>query len=234
MRKHGLTAVMVMAAGLLLAGCGLFGGHDGAACRGELKSEHVAFSRMPVHAERSACTVDNPVRITSAPMSWRPAGLLSCGFAERFDRFLADKAEPLSRRRLGSRIASMRQLGTYACRRMVGGKHDHMSEHARGLAIDVAGFTLADGDYVSVEHDWHSGGRKGRFLHEFARDACGSFGVVLTPDANSAHFNHIHIDASRFHVCGMRRADGTLPPELGAVMAQEGEDHESIADTGDE
>jgi hypothetical protein len=231
MRKHGLATVMVMAAAALLAGCGLFG-HDGAACRGELESEHVAFTRMPVHAERSACTVDNPVRVTSAAMSWRPAGLLSCGFAERFDRFLADSAEPLARHRLGSRITTMRQLGTYSCRRMVGGKH--MSEHAHGLAIDVAGFTLADGDYVSVEHDWHSDGRKSRFLHEFARDACNQFGVVLTPDANSAHFNHIHIDASRFHVCGMRRADGTLPPELARAMAEEGEDHESIADTGGE
>lgn len=236
MRKRGeaAAAAVAMAAALLLAGCGLFGGHDGAACRGELESEHVAFTRMPVHAERSACAVDNPVRITSAAMSWRPAGLLSCGFADRFDRFLADTAEPLARHRLGSRIASMRQLGTYACRRMVGGKHHRMSEHARGLAIDVAGFTLADGDYVSVERDWRGGGRKSRFLHEFARDACAKFGVVLTPDANRAHFNHIHIDASRFHVCGMRRADGTLPPEVATLMAQEDEDHEAIADTGEQ
>jgi hypothetical protein len=120
---------------------------------------------------------------------------------------------------------------------MVGGKH--MSEHSRGLAIDVAGFLLSNGEFVSVEHDWHGGGRRAEFLHEFARAACGKFGVVLTPDANRAHFNHIHIDASRYHVCGIRRADGTLPPELSHGVAQSGDGvppasrDESIADTGD-
>ncbi len=172
-------------------------------------------------------------------MSWKPAGLLACGFAARFDNFLARTAEPLAKRRLGASMVSMRQLGTYSCRRMVGGGK-HMSEHARGLAIDVAGFFLSDGRYVSVETDWHEGGRKAAFLHEFARDACGKFGVVLTPDANSAHFNHIHIDAGRYKVCGMRRADGTLPPELATVTAHSDEGaapppaHENIADTGAE
>ena len=230
---RGGSAAILMAAAFALAGCGLFGGgndHTGAACLSRLEAEHVAFTPAPTHAGHSACAIDTPVRVTNAAMSWRPAGLLSCGFAARFDDFLGATAAPLARRRLGSSIAAMRQLGTYSCRRMVGGKH--MSEHARGLAIDVAGFFLADGDYVSVEHDWRGGGRKEAFLHEFARDACAKFGVVLTPDANSAHFNHIHIDAGRYHVCGMRRADGTLPPELAQVMAQEGEDHESIADTG--
>jgi hypothetical protein len=233
--RCGSAALLALAA-VLLAGCGLFGGGEGAACRSELRSEHVSFTAASVHASRSACTIDNPVRITDATVPWSPAGLLSCGFAARFDSFLSHDAERLAKRRLGSPIVSMRQLGTYSCRRMVGGhKSRHMSEHARGLAIDVAGFFLANGSYVSVQHDWHGAGGKSEFLHAFARDACGNFGVVLTPDANSAHFNHIHIDASRFHVCGMRRADGTLPPELADVMAAVGEDgDEAVADTGDE
>ena len=114
---------------------------------------------------------------------------------------------------------------------MVGGKH--MSEHARGLAIDVAGFTLSNGEFVSVEHDWHAGGKKEKFLHEFAQAACDRFGVVLTPDANAAHYNHIHIDASRYHLCGIRSADGTLPPELTRGRAEHAP-AESIADTGGE
>ena len=83
--------------------------------------------------------------------------------------------------------------------------------------------------------------RGARGSHDFARDACAKFGVVLTPDANSAHFNHIHIDAGRYKVCGMRRVDGTLPPELAHVMAGSDEGgaappaaHENIADTGAE
>lgn len=240
MLVRGGSAALLLVAAFALAGCGLFGGKERAAeaCLDRLESEHVDFTPSPIHASSSACTIDNPVRVTDAAMSWRPAGLLACGFAARFDNFLAKTAEPLAQRRLGASITSMRQLGTYSCRRMVGGKH--MSEHARGLAIDVAGFFLSNGQYVSVETDWHEGGHREAFLHEFARDACAKFGVVLTPDANSAHFNHIHIDAGRYKVCGMRRADGTLPPELATVVAESGEGegtspaHENIADTGGE
>lgn len=241
MLVRGGSAALLLVVALVLAGCGLFGGgkeRAGEACLDRLEAEQVAFTPAPVPAASSACTIDNPVRVTDAAMSWRPAGLLACGFAARFDNFLATTAEPLAKRRLGASITSMRQLGTYSCRRMVGGKH--MSEHARGLAIDVAGFFLSDGRYVSVETDWREGGRKEAFLHDFARDACAKFGVVLTPDANSAHFNHIHIDAGRYKVCGMRRADGTLPPELTRATAQSGEGgpalppaHENIADTGE-
>jgi len=233
MPGRGGIAALLMTAALALSGCGLFGGGKDStarACLDNLEAHRVSFRPEAVRASSSACTIDNPVRITEAAMPWQPAGLLACGFASRFDNFLGGPAERLAQRRLGSKIVSMRQLGTYSCRRMVGGKH--MSEHARGLAIDVAGFHLANGDYVSVEQDWNRGGQKAVFLHDFAQAACDKFGVVLTPDANRAHFNHIHVDAGRYRVCGMRRADGTLPPELKHILAAEPAD-ESIADTGD-
>jgi hypothetical protein len=241
MLVRGGSAAILTVAALALAGCGLFGGGKtpgGEACLDELHAQHVAFTPAVVHASASACTVDNPVRVTEAGMNWTPAGVLSCGFAERFDTFLSGTAESLARRRLGASITTMRQLGTYSCRHMVGGKH--MSLHASGRAIDVAGFFLSNGEFVSVQHDWHGAGRKSEFLHEFARAACAKFGVVLTPDANKAHFNHIHIDSSRYRVCGVRRADGTLPPELATAMAEAGEGappsarDESVADTGGE
>ncbi|HEY5210078.1 MAG TPA: extensin family protein [Stellaceae bacterium] len=233
----GWARILAVGAMLALSGCGLFGGRSASdeACLDQLQSDRVAFTSAPVHASSSACTIDNPVRVSNAAMSWSPPGLLACGFAARFDEFLGGPVEKLARRRLGSSITSMRQLGTYACRRSTGTKH-RMSEHASGRAIDVAGFWLANGEFVSVEHDWHGGGRKAEFLHEFARAACGRFGVVLTPDANRAHFNHVHIDVGRWHLCGMRRADGTLPPELERIVAESGEGaapDESVADTGE-
>lgn len=175
----------------------------------------MVFTPAAVHASSSACTVDNPVRISKAAMSWNPPGVLACGFAARFDDFLRETAEPLARDRLGSSITSMREYGTYVCRRSTGIKK-RMSEHAVGRAIDVGGFWLSNGEFVSVQHDWHGGGAKGEFLHEFARAACKRFGVILTPDANADHYNHIHIDAGRYHLCGMRRADGTFTPLPGA------------------
>jgi hypothetical protein len=227
MRTRGGWVGILVVVAPMLAGCGLFGGggpHRDQACLDQLNSEKVAYTVTAVKASSSACAVDNPVRISSAAMSWNPPGVLACGFAARFDDFLRDTAEPMARRRLGASITSMRDYGTYSCRRSTGS--NRMSEHATGRAIDVSGFSLSNGEFVSVQHDWHEGGAKAEFLHEFARAACKRFGVILTPDANRDHYNHIHIDAGRYHLCGMRRADGTFVPLPGS--------DESVADKPDE
>ena len=208
---HRLGALIPGLAVLSLLGA--CAGRDTAAerCLDRLGSQKVDFTTATLQVENSSCKIVNPVRVTRAAMSWKPAGLLACGFASRFDEFLLDTAEPLARERLHSSIRSMRQLGTYSCRRILGSSH--MSEHAKGIAIDVAGFELANGDYVSVESDWRAGNAKARFWHEFAHAACKHFSVVMTPDSNRDHHNHIHIDSGPRHSCGARAEDD--PPEPG-------------------
>jgi hypothetical protein len=179
-------------------------------CLDSLQDRKVAFSVARIDAASSSCAIDDPVRISRAEASWSPPGTLACGFALRLDTFLRDTVEPMARDRLGASIKLMRNYGTYSCRRELDGRR--MSEHALGLAIDVAGFELADGDYVSVERDWHGAGAKSAFLHDFAQAACRKFSVVLTPDHNRAHRNHIHIDAGPYHLCGMRADQPTRRP----------------------
>jgi hypothetical protein len=180
-------------------------------CIEQLDTQKVTYTLAPIEASSSACTVDNPVRVSKAEISWNPPGVLACGFAVRLDDFLRETAEPLARSDLGSGIRSMRQYGAYSCRRIA--RSDKLSEHATGLAIDVAGFELANGTFVSVEHDWRGSSAKSNFLHEFARAACKRFSVVLTPDYNRDHYNHIHIDIGPHHLCGERAEESSpIPP----------------------
>jgi hypothetical protein len=70
-------------------------------------------------------------------------------------------------------------------------------------AIDVAGFRLSDGTTVSVEHDWSESGPKRQFLRHLARRACSYFSVVLTPDSNAEHHDHIHLDIGPDRLCSV-------------------------------
>ncbi len=87
---------------------------------------------------------------------------------------------------------------------------DAVSGHAKGLAMDVSGFRLADGTELSVLKDWGSvelgsapcpnklsdekskSARLRDLVCEIAEQ--GVFNVVLTPHFDQAHANHIHLE----------------------------------------
>lgn len=83
-----------------------------------------------------------------------------------------------------------------------------ISQHAFAMAIDLAGFVLADGTAYSVEEDWviDADGEEtcgaataddaDRFLHELicAQKAAGIWNIALTPNYNPDHRDHFHVD----------------------------------------
>ena len=86
-----------------------------------------------------------------------------------------------------------------------------LSQHAYAQAVDVAGVKLADGTTYSVNDDWvidvpPSGHNactvtpaatpKNEALHALACELNGDhvYDVILTPNYNAAHRNHMHMD----------------------------------------
>jgi hypothetical protein len=83
-----------------------------------------------------------------------------------------------------------------------------MSQHAYAKGIDIAGLTTGDGTYYSVNHDWIIDGSgeqtcsaetepgKDRFLHDIicAMKVDRVWNIVLTPNYNSDHRDHFHVD----------------------------------------
>jgi hypothetical protein len=127
--------------------------------------------------------------------------VVSCGFARQLDGFAREDVQAAALAHLGKRVRALQQIGAYSCRRETGGKH-RWSEHAHGNALDVAGFELVDGTIISVEQDWRRHGPKRDFLRDVARRACKRFSVVLTPNSNREHHDHIHIDGGPYKLCG--------------------------------
>ena len=142
-----------------------------------------------------ACGIDDPVRVTSvAGIRLTPPALVGCRTARRLADWLTGVAQPQARAQLGAGIAGVRVMGSYACRTRNNAGW-RRSEHARGRAIDIGGFTLTNGVEVTVARDWGET-PEGAFLREIWLKGCGPFATVLGPDADRRHRGHLHLDTS--------------------------------------
>ena len=203
MRHPGWLAAIGCAV-LLLAGCGTSGptGLSGPVCLARLDTQEVRYRPVAsVSAADSRCQVDTAVRVSRVEVGLNHPAVMSCALASRLDDFEREVVQPLAAAELGRRVVRINHLGSFSCRAIRGGSR--LSEHATGRAIDVAGFRLSDGTTVSVQHDWSESGPKRLFLRRLARRACSYFSVVLTPDSNADHYDHIHLDIGREKLCSV-------------------------------
>lgn len=88
-------------------------------------------------------------------------------------------------------------LSSYVCRNRYNNPRARISEHAFANAVDIMGFSIANGENISVLSDWHKKTKKGKFLNAAHHQGCDNFATVLGPNANSAHRNHFHFDMGR-------------------------------------
>jgi len=169
-----------------------------AVCRADLDRLHVQY--VTAQAPEGPCPVYDAVRVSADQIPWNQSGLVTCDLALRLNAFTRDVVEPAARRYLHASVTELRHFGTYSCRSQPNGE---WSQHAKGNAIDVAGFVLDTGETVMVEHDWRGDGPKSEFLHAVARGACRMFSVVLTPHTDYDHRNHMHLDIGPWKDCSV-------------------------------
>ena len=197
-----VAALFALAAALF--GCG--GGTpvlSGARCLAQLDAEGVVYRTVDLGAQQDRrCQIDTAVKISRAGAGLNHSVTMSCALASRFDEFERAVVQKVAMADLGRRVVRIDHLGAYSCRNSTG-KRNQLSEHAHGLAIDISGFRLSDGTSISVERDWAPPGQKGDFLRHLAHAACGYFSVVLTPNSNREHFNHMHLDIGPERLCSL-------------------------------
>ena len=109
--------------------------------------------------------------------------------------------QALARTHMGSDLARIDHLGSYACRNVNSTECGRRSQHATANALDIAGFRFADGRTASVLDDWSADSPAGRFLAAAHDAACGYFNTVLGPAYNDLHANHFHLDLGRARIC---------------------------------
>ncbi|MGR3760048.1 extensin-like domain-containing protein [Roseobacteraceae bacterium NS-SX3] len=141
------------------------------------------------------CGANEAVRVRSvAGVALSQEALMTCTTAKALKRWVdRDVVKAFGRR---NKVVSLRVAAHYACRPRNNRPGARISEHGRGKAIDISGFTLEDGRTVTVLAGWKD--RKTRKkLKKIWKGACGPFGTVLGPDADRYHRDHFHLDVAR-------------------------------------
>ena len=173
---------------------------DPAQCRLVLREGGVAFTEQPDRVS-GACATRDTIR-PAGPVPLAPAApVMTCQEALAYAFWARHSVQPAARAELGSPIARIEHYGTYACRNVYGRASGMKSQHAYANALDVAAFRTASGERVTVLADFDDEGPKGRFLRRARDGACRWFRATLSPDYNSAHRDHFHLDHGRYGVC---------------------------------
>src|SRR5271156_2240654 len=169
--------LLTLIAALCLASCGFPGRPERPVWRAQ--AENACFARKQVTLSDT---------IVAAPE-------IDCPMIPALEAWLNAVVEPDAQTRFGQRVATVNVFGAYSCRGIDNIPGARLSEHAFGNAVDVAGFTLADGREVDFLHDWKkTDTQEAAFLHEVPAGACQYFTTVLGPGADVFHYNHIHLD----------------------------------------
>lgn len=142
-----------------------------------------------------ACGISNPVRVTSVSgIRLKSAIRVNCSTAKAFADWTEQSAIPAADV-MGASLTEMRPVASYACRTRNHKKGARLSEHAKGNAVDVAGFTFSNGANISVLKGWR--GEGSTYLRRVWKDACGPFGTVLGPNSDRHHQDHFHFDTAK-------------------------------------
>ncbi len=171
----------------------------GGACFGQLDERGVAYDIVSEHAAIGGCNVTGAVHVVGLEARFDKPATMTCELALRLDEFEAEIVQAAAQEHFHRRVVDVFQFGAYSCRD-INGTH-RLSQHAHGDAIDIAGFELEGGLRILVKTHWHGAGERSRFLHDVARGACRMFNVVLTPDSNADHRDHIHLDLGPYRLC---------------------------------
>ncbi len=174
---------------------------DKSACRAALAGAGFVTERVADVTE-GRCGYRDAVELTQSTHPYSAPVATTCAVAAALALWERDVVAPAAARHLGQEVARIELAGaSYQCRPIAGRGDGRLSEHASANAVDIGGFTLADGSALRVEQGWRGTARERAFLRAIRNGACDHFTTVLSPDYNRAHRDHFHFDLGREDIC---------------------------------
>lgn len=163
-----------------------------------LISGAVVAKMLPPIAE-GVCMAQSPLEVTALNVGGKTVELTSpiqtnCEMATALVDW-AGEVDAYAKAALDSELVALQTGTSFMCRARVGGGEQFTSEHGFANAVDLVGFTLADGRSIVVEDDWLPATTpEAKLLRQSHGAACGKFTTVLGPEANADHEDHLHLD----------------------------------------
>jgi len=171
------------------------------ACFADLDQKDVQYRRLADWTTPQGCSVAQAVEVTRSAIPWNRSATMACPLEMAIWDFETNVVQPAARRYFGRPVTRITHYGTYSCRNVSSGR-GRLSQHALGRAIDIAAFEVEGVGTISVLRDWRDKGPKGAFLRQVSKDSCSVFSVVLSPNHDAQHQNHLHLDIGPYRLCG--------------------------------
>jgi hypothetical protein len=155
----------------------------------------LAAVRILAPISTAQCVVEDVVRLDAVMakdghrIAISPPATLRCPMAESVIHWIRDEVASVALD-LGARLKSVNIDTSFECRSRNGIAGAKLSEHGHANAIDVHGFTLANGRGIGLTDT----SVKKDVRERLRADACARFTTVLGPGADAYHENHIHLD----------------------------------------
>ena len=147
----------------------------------------------------SSCAVEGAISVARFSAARIKAEDMRCALAARLYSWEYQVLQPAARRLLGEEIAEITHFGSFSCRTIAGSRS--MSEHATANAFDISGFKTKSGKLISVKRDWGKASPEGKLLYVARDGLCNWFNATLSPDYNTDHADHFHVDMGWWRTC---------------------------------
>lgn len=167
------------------------------ACFADLKSLGVTYREAAPVDDGDGCGIERPITVTALGngVELKPEGTMRCDTARQLARWTSDVVIPMLRTaRPGETLAGLDQASAYICRKRNSAETGKISEHARGNAVDIAGFHFKSGKTYSIEPRMEDSTMDGALQRAITAAACLYFTTVLDPSSDKAHETHLHLD----------------------------------------
>ncbi|MEM9107657.1 MAG: extensin family protein, partial [Pseudomonadota bacterium] len=123
--------------------------------------------------------------------------IMGCEVSESLANWTVKVAIPQAKLKFGKPLTEIEQYASYVCRSRNSLRGARLSEHAKGNAIDLGRFHLADGTVVDVASDADEDSPEQRFLQVLRDEGCTYFKTVLGPGSDPYHDTHFHFDMAQ-------------------------------------
>ncbi len=171
-------------------------------CLAQLSSDGAHYSVLPDRTFGGGCSALDTVQLSDIGMPVSNLGAMTCPLADAFTRWSRDATQKAAVAWLSSPVVKIESFGTYSCRPINHVEGAQLSQHGLSNAVDISGFVLANGRRITVLADWNGPDEYARNFLRAVHDAgCRRFHVVLGPDANALHHDHLHFDMGPATYC---------------------------------
>ncbi len=171
-------------------------------CIADMTALGAKFDVLPDRRFPNGCSATASLKLVAIGIPVTNLGAVKCAVARPFTQWVQQTVQQAAQARLHAYVVKIESFGSFACRPVNNVESNKLSEHGRADAIDIAAFVLANGRRITVKADWNGPDADARaFLRDLHAAACRRFNVVLGPDANSFHQDHLHFDMGNGPYC---------------------------------